>query len=164
MKIPNEQPSGRTTIIYCDGACIGNPGPGGWAALIKTMDGEVEVGRTELWGEEPARTTNMRQEMLGAIHALGAIPEGTCATLHSDSQVLIKGMTEWLPGWIARGWRNAKKEPVANKDLWQELVALAAARVIVWTWVKGHAGQPDNERVDQLASTAAIAAQKAIHV
>jgi ribonuclease HI len=133
-------------LIYTDGACIGNPGPGGYAALIL-------VGNTEqvITGSDPS-TTNNRMELMAAIQALEALPEGLSAVIHSDSQYVIKGMTEWLVGWKRRGWRTGDKKPVLNQPLWERLDALASEREVTWTWVRGHDGHELNERVDKLAS------------
>ena len=135
-------------IIHTDGACSGNPGPGGWGAILRSGD-KVK----ELSGGEPS-TTNNRMEMLAAIRALEAVKPGYSGsiTLHTDSTYLLKGITEWLPGWKRRGWKTAAKKPVKNADLWQELDALNAARDVDWRWVKGHAGDPGNERADELAN------------
>src|SRR5918993_5719440 len=122
------------STIYTDGACIGNPGPGGYAALI-VIDGKEQI----ITGGNPA-TTNNRMEMTAAIKALEALPTGTTGTLRSDSQILIKGMNEWLTGWKAKGWKGATRKPVANQDLWLQLDALNAERSITWQWVRGHAG------------------------
>ena len=134
--------------IWTDGACSGNPGPGGWGALLKS--GERE---RELFGGA-AETTNNRMEMTAAIEALRAIKPAYAGTvvLHTDSTYLLKGITEWLPGWKRRGWKTAAKKPVKNADLWQSLDALAAGRDIDWRWVKGHAGVEGNERADALAN------------
>jgi ribonuclease HI len=135
--------------IFTDGACLGNPGPGGYAALILIGgDERVITGRD-------SDTTNNRMEMVAAIKALEAVPVGTRATLYSDSQLLIKGMNEWLTGWKAKGWRNSQRQPVANQDLWHRLDTLNADRLITWIWVKGHAGHVQNERVDGLADAEA---------
>ena len=135
--------------IFTDGACKGNPGPGGWAALLR-------MGRTEkeLTGSEPD-TTNNRMEMTAAIRALKALKRPCGVALHSDSKYVIDGITKWISGWEKRGWKNAAKKPVANADLWRELVEAAAPHRIEWIWVKGHDGHPENERVDALASAAA---------
>jgi ribonuclease HI len=140
--------------IYTDGACSGNPGKGGWGALLR-CDG-VEK---ELSGYEPM-TTNNRMEMMGVIKALEALKKPSTATIYSDSQYVIKGMTEWLKGWKAKGWKTASKAPVKNVDLWQQLDALAALHTLKWQWVKGHNDHPENERVDALAR-AAIGARNA---
>ncbi len=132
--------------IYTDGACKGNPGPGGWGALLVSGDNEKE-----LFGGE-ASTTNNRMEMMAVIQALGALKRPCQITLHTDSQYVLKGMTEWLPGWKAKGWKTASREPVKNVDLWQTLEVAAKQHQIEWVWVKGHAGHPGNERADQLAN------------
>jgi ribonuclease HI len=145
---------GSMIEIYTDGACSGNPGKGGWGALLR-CDG-VEK---ELSGYEPM-TTNNRMEMMGVIKALEALKKPSTATIYSDSQYVIKGMTEWLKGWKAKGWKTASKAPVKNVDLWQQLDALAALHTLKWQWVKGHNDHPENERVDALAR-AAIGARNA---
>lgn len=139
---------GSMIEIYTDGACSGNPGKGGWGALLR-CDG-VEK---ELSGYEPM-TTNNRMEMMGVIKALEALKKPSTATIYSDSQYVIKGMTEWLKGWKAKGWKTASKDPVKNVDLWQQLDALAALHTLKWQWVKGHNDHPENERVDALARAA----------
>ncbi|MDO8384980.1 MAG: ribonuclease HI [Polaromonas sp.] len=135
-------------VIYTDGACKGNPGPGGWGALM-TADGKVK----ELFGGELA-TTNNRMEMMAVIEALSALKRPCRVTLHVDSQYVLKGMTEWIKGWKARGWRTAAKEPVKNVDLWQKLDGLVtgSGHKIEWIWVRGHDGDPGNERADVLAN------------
>lgn len=131
--------------IHTDGACLGNPGPGGWAALL------IHEGRErELAGGE-ALTTNNRMEMLAAIMALEALKSPCQVVLSTDSQYVQKGIGEWLPNWIRRGWKTAGGEPVKNKDLWQRLQLAAAPHKVQWKWVKGHAGHVENERVDKLA-------------
>ncbi len=131
--------------IHTDGACLGNPGPGGWAALL------VHEGRErELAGGE-ALTTNNRMEMLAAIMALEALKSPCQVVLSTDSQYVQKGIGEWLPNWIRRGWKTAGGEPVKNKDLWERLQLAAAPHNVQWKWVKGHAGHVENERVDKLA-------------
>lgn len=134
--------------IYTDGACKGNPGPGGWGVLLKS--GTVEK---ELFGGE-AGTTNNRMELMAVIMALEALKRPCRITLHADSQYVLKGITEWLTGWKARGWKTASKQPVKNVDLWQRLDALVsgAGHKIDWRWVKGHDGDPGNERADALAN------------
>ena len=138
---------GRVTI-YTDGACLGNPGPGGWAALV-IADGTVR----ELSGYEP-QTTNNRMELRAAVEGLRALDDGTEVDLHTDSQYLRTGMAEWLARWKRNGWRTADKKPVKNVDLWQELDALAQRHAVRWHWVRGHAGHPENERCDALANDA----------
>ena len=132
--------------IYTDGACKGNPGPGGWGALLRW--GEHE---RELFGGEAA-TTNNRMELMAVIRALQALERSTRAVVHTDSQYVHKGITEWLPAWKARGWKTADRKPVKNADLWRELDALVVQHVIEWRWVRGHAGHPGNEHADVLAN------------
>ena len=135
--------------IHTDGACLGNPGPGGWAALL------IHEGRErELAGGE-ALTTNNRMEMLAAIMALEALKSPCQVVLATDSQYVQKGIGEWLPNWIRRGWKTAGGEPGKNKDLWERLQLAAAPHKVQWKWVKGHAGHVENERVDKLARAAA---------
>ena len=136
-------------VIYTDGACKGNPGPGGWGAILRADDGTEK----ELFGGEVA-TTNNRMEMMAVIEALSALKRPCHVILHVDSQYVLKGMTEWLQGWKAKGWRTAAKQPVKNVDLWQRLDALVhqSEHRIEWQWVKGHAGDPGNERADALAN------------
>jgi ribonuclease HI len=135
-------------VIYTDGACKGNPGPGGWGAVLRSGSTEKE-----LYGGEMG-TTNNRMELMAVIQALKALKKPCAVDLHVDSQYVLKGMTEWLPGWKAKGWRTAAKQPVKNVDLWQALDALVngAGHSIKWTWVRGHAGDPGNEQADQLAN------------
>ena len=132
-------------VIYTDGACSGNPGPGGWGAILIWGDREKE-----LCGGEPA-TTNNRMEMMAAIQALEALNRPCRVELHTDSQYLMKGVTEWLAGWKARGWKTASKEPVKNVDLWRRLDEARLRHQVDWRWVKGHAGHELNERADALA-------------
>jgi ribonuclease HI len=136
-------------VIYTDGACKGNPGPGGWGVLLRSPDGSEK----ELCGGELG-TTNNRMEMMAVIEALGALKRPCAVVLHLDSQYVLKGITEWLVGWKAKGWKTAAKQPVKNVDLWQRLDALVATtgHSIDWRWVKGHAGDPGNERADALAN------------
>ena len=140
-------------IIHTDGACRGNPGPGGWGVLL-SWNGS----RKELSGAEAA-TTNNRMELTAAIMGLTALKRPSVATVQTDSQYVIKGITEWLPSWKARGWRTADRKPVKNQDLWERLDQLAAQHTLRWQWVKGHAGDPGNERVDELANLAIDAMQ-----
>ncbi len=138
-----------TVVIYTDGACKGNPGPGGWGVLLRSADGaEKELSGGELG------TTNNRMEMMAVIEALSALKRPCRITLHIDSQYVLKGITEWLQGWKAKGWKTASKQPVKNVDLWQRLDTLVstAGHTIDWRWVKGHAGDPGNERADALAN------------
>jgi ribonuclease HI len=132
--------------IYTDGACRGNPGPGGWGALL--MMGEHE---RELHGGEP-QTTNNRMELTAVIRALEALKRPVKARIYTDSQYVRKGILEWMPNWKARGWKTADKKPVKNQDLWVALDALANTHDLEWHWVKGHSGNVGNERVDQLAN------------
>jgi ribonuclease HI len=134
--------------LYTDGACRGNPGPGGWGALL-IAGGE----RKELSGAEPA-TTNNRMELMGAIGGLSALKRRCRVQLYTDSKYVLLGVTEWLPQWKARGWRTAARQPVKNQDLWERLDAAAAAQDIDWHWVKGHSGHDGNEYVDRLANLA----------
>jgi ribonuclease HI len=132
--------------IFTDGACKGNPGPGGWGALLRMGQHERELSGGE------ADTTNNRMELTAAIRGLSALKEPCSVELYSDSKYVLDGMTQWIHGWQKRGWVNAKKEPVRNADLWRELIDAAAPHSVSWHWVKGHSGHPENERVDQLAS------------
>ena len=132
-------------VIYTDGACSGNPGPGGWGAILISGDHE-----REMCGGEPD-TTNNRMELMAAIQALEALKRPCTVELHTDSQYLRQGITEWLPGWKARGWRTASKAPVKNDDLWKRLDLARQRHTVDWRWVKGHAGHPLNERADGLA-------------
>ena len=140
----------KSIEIHTDGACLGNPGPGGWAALLRWRGIERELAGGE------ADTTNNRMELMAAIAALEALKEACDATLHTDSQYVRQGITEWMPNWIRRGWKTAGGDPVKNRDLWERLHAANAKHKVDWRWVKGHAGDPDNERVDQLARAAAV--------
>lgn len=141
-------PPRKQVTIYTDGACSGNPGPGGWAALLiyGNQEREISGGETE--------TTNNRMEMMAVLQALKKLKEPCQITLVTDSQYVLKGMTEWVHGWQKRGWKNAEKKPVKNVDLWEALIAAAKPHHIDWQWVKGHAGDVNNERVDALAVAA----------
>lgn len=134
--------------IYTDGACRGNPGPGGWGALLRFNGTEKE-----LYGAE-AHTTNNRMELMAAIQALRALTRRCRVRLTTDSKYVQQGITEWLPGWKRKNWLNAARKPVKNADLWQQLDEVSARHDIDWHWVKGHAGHPENERADQLANRA----------
>ena len=136
----------RTVEIYTDGACRGNPGPGGWGALLK-------AGRHEktLYGGAES-TTNNRMELTAAIRALEALTRSSTVVLHTDSRYVMDGIESWLPNWKRRGWKTAAKKPVKNQDLWQALDAQAARHTIRWVWVKGHSGDPGNEKADELAN------------
>ena len=138
----------KVVEIYADGACKGNPGPGGWGALLRT--GGVEK---ELYGGEAA-TTNNRMELTAVIRALESLKRRCRVRLYTDSQYVQKGISSWIHDWKRRAWRTADKKPVKNVDLWQRLDALAAAHDVEWHWVKGHAGHPENERADALANRA----------
>lgn len=140
--------------IFTDGACSGNPGPGGWGAILRAGKAEKE-----LWGGEPS-TTNNRMEMLAVIRALQALKRPVAAKVYTDSQYVQKGMTEWLQGWKQRGWKTAGKEPVKNEDLWRELDTLSSQHSLEWVWVKGHAGHAENERCDVLARQGAEASRR----
>jgi ribonuclease HI len=131
--------------IFTDGACSGNPGPGGWGAILRYGEHEKE-----LFGGEPD-TTNNRMELTAAIMALEALKRPTSVTLHTDSQYVKQGMTLWLRGWKAKGWKTASGAPVKNIDLWKRLEAALAPHTVDWQWVRGHAGHPENERADVLA-------------
>ncbi len=136
--------------IFTDGACKGNPGPGGWGVVLRMGHHEKELS-----GSEPA-TTNNRMELTAVIKALGALKQPCEVHLHTDSRYVIDGITGWVFGWQKNGWKNAAKKPVANADLWQELLAAVRPHQIQWIWVKGHDGHPENERADKLASDAAL--------
>ena len=139
--------------IFTDGACKGNPGPGGWGAILR-LDRAGDLIEKELSGGAAA-TTNNRMELTAAIRALEALKEPCAVTLFTDSRYLIDGITKWIEGWKRKGWINAAKKPVANADLWQALETAAARHQVAWHWIKGHAGHPENERADRLASAAA---------
>ncbi len=136
----------KTVNIYTDGACKGNPGPGGWGAVL-----EYEGRERELFGGE-SPTTNNRMELTAVIEALNALKRPSRVVLHTDSQYVQKGITEWIRGWKARGWKTAAKEPVKNADLWRKLDEVVRSHDIEWIWVKGHAGHVGNERADALAN------------
>ena len=137
-----------TVEIYTDGACRGNPGPGGWAAFLSVDGREKEIAGAE------ALTTNNRMELTAVIRALESLRRPVSARVFTDSQYVRRGITEWLTAWKARGWLTADRKPVKNQDLWQRLEEVAAAHRIEWRWVPGHAGVPGNERVDRLANQA----------
>ena len=136
--------------IFTDGACKGNPGPGGWGAVLRTGGHEKELS-----GHAPA-TTNNRMELTAVIEALGALKSPCAVALHTDSRYVIDGITKWIFGWQKNGWKSAAKKPVLNVDLWQALLTATKPHKISWHWVKGHAGHPENERADKLASDAAL--------
>lgn len=131
--------------LYTDGACSGNPGPGGWGAILRFKDKERELKG----GEAP--TTNNRMEMMAVIQGLTALKRPCTVAIYTDSEYVKKGMTEWIRGWKARGWKTADKKPVKNEDLWRALDEAAARHQVSWHWVRGHSGHPENERADQLA-------------
>lgn len=139
------KPDLQTVEIFCDGACSGNPGPGGYGAILRYGRHEKEIsgGAKE--------TTNNRMELSAAIEALRLLTRPCSVTITTDSQYLVKGMTEWIAGWQRKGWRNSKKEPVVNRDLWELLLELTRPHIVQWKWVRGHAGHAENERCDQLA-------------
>lgn len=139
---------------FTDGACKGNPGPGGWGVLLRDAAGERELFGGEL------QTTNNRMEMTAVIAALAAVAEGSVVRLHTDSQYVQKGITEWIHSWKRRGWKTADNKPVKNLDLWQRMDALAARHRVEWVWVKGHAGHDGNERADRLANRGVSAAAR----
>jgi len=134
-------------VIYTDGGCDPNPGPGGWAALI------LHAGRRQELSGAEMHSTNNRMELMAAIEALRALPQPAMVELYTDSQYLMRGITEWMPKWLAKNWR-ATNGPVANKDLWQELLAASKDHQVEWHWLRGHAGNPENARVDQLCRLA----------
>lgn len=146
---PANDPAMKQVDIFTDGACKGNPGPGGWAAILR-----MGAHEKELTGGQVA-TTNNRMEMTAILRGLSALNEPCAVTVHTDSRYVIDGMTQWIFGWQKRGWLNAAKKPVANEDLWRELIAAARPHKVSWEWVKGHSGHPENERCDALASAEA---------
>jgi ribonuclease HI len=137
-------------FAYTDGACSGNPGPGGWGALLIARNGDTVVKERALKGGE-ADTTNNRMELLAAITALETLDRPTQMTIVTDSSYVKDGITSWIHGWKKRGWKTAAKKPVKNEDLWRRLDAAVARHDVIWEWVKGHAGHPENERADELA-------------
>src|SRR5215475_7244889 len=150
--------SSKVVEIYTDGACSGNPGPGGWGAVL-TYDGHER----ELHGGEAAPTTNNRMELMAAIQALESLTRPSVVHLHTDSVYLRSGITSWLNSWKRNGWRTASKQPVKNEDLWRRLDAAAAKHDVHWLWVKGHAGNPGNERADALANRGMTEARGRTH-
>ena len=141
--------------IFTDGACRGNPGPGGWGALIRYAAGEQELS-----GAEPA-TTNNRMELTAAIMALREAPAGSSVDIYTDSKYVMDGLNDWMPAWKKRGWKTADKKPVKNIDLWQRLEAAIKPHHVHWFWIKGHAGHPENERADALARAGIAEARRA---
>jgi len=140
-------------IVFTDGACRGNPGPGGWAALIRDDSGDSMVSGAE------QDTTNNRMELMAAIEGLAAVAAGSHIHLTTDSQYVRQGITSWITGWKRNGWKTAARKPVKNQDLWQRLDATVETREVSWFWVKGHSGHPDNEKVDEGANLAIDAMQ-----
>jgi len=148
-----------TMYVYTDGSCLGNPGPGGWGAILR--DGQDLLDRDwEISGGEPD-TTNNRMEMTAAIMALETIDGPRSIRLHTDSKYVMDGIKQWMPNWKRNGWRTANRKPVKNVDLWQRLDAAVTSHVVEWFWVKGHSGHPENERADALAVAAAEEIQAA---
>lgn len=135
--------------IYCDGACLGNPGPGGWAALLVAVRSNKRHEKI-LFGSEEL-TTNNRMELTAAIEGIRALKRRSKVRIYSDSQYVVKGMKEWIHNWILKDWKTSSRKPVENVDLWQVLSAISSEHDISWHWVKGHAGHPENERVDEIA-------------
>ncbi|WP_285445693.1 ribonuclease HI [Xanthomonas sp. fls2-241-TYG-148] len=141
----------KSIEVHTDGSCLGNPGPGGWAALLRYNGREKELAGGE------ANSTNNRMELMAAIMALETLTEPCQILLHTDSQYVRQGITEWMPGWVRRGWKTSGGDLVKNRELWERLHAATQRHTIEWRWVKGHNGDPDNERVDVLARNQAIA-------
>lgn len=139
-------------FAYTDGACKGNPGPGGWGVVLRFRDRERELSGGEL------ATTNNRMELMAAIQALEALNRPCSVAICTDSKYLLKGITEWLPNWLRRGWRTAGRTPVKNVDLWQRLVVAQQSHCVEWQWVKGHSGHLENERADSLANQGLVTA------
>ncbi|QGX99415.1 ribonuclease HI [Roseovarius faecimaris] len=137
-------------FAYTDGACSGNPGPGGWGVLMRAMEGERILKERELSGGEP-ETTNNRMELLAAINALEVLERASAITIVTDSAYVKNGVTGWIHGWKRNGWKTSNKKPVKNVELWQRLDEAQARHNVTWEWVKGHAGHPENERADELA-------------
>lgn len=140
-----DTPAEATVELYTDGACSGNPGPGGWGCILRFKGTEKEL----YGGENP--TTNNRMEMMAVLSGLNALTRPCAVAVYTDSEYVKKGMTEWLRGWKARGWKTADKKPVKNDDLWKALDEAAGRHRVTWHWVRGHNGHPENERADELA-------------
>jgi ribonuclease HI len=145
----------HVVIIYTDGACSGNPGPGGWGAILRYGDHVREI-----CGGEAGPTTNNRMELTAAIEALECLTRSTVVHLHTDSSYLRNGITKWLAAWQRNGWQTSDRKPVKNVDLWQRLAAAAQRHDMTWVWVKGHAGDPGNERADALANQGMVEARR----
>jgi ribonuclease HI len=139
-----------TFELFTDGACLGNPGPGGWAYILRDSNGNEVVG-----SGGSLDTTNQKMEVTAVLRALESLTEPSIIEIHADSQYVTKGLTEWMDGWIAKGWKNAAKKPVANQHLWKPLADLLKIHQVTTNWVKGHAGHPENERCDTIASAEA---------
>jgi ribonuclease HI len=152
--LKKREAAGQAVHIHTDGACKGNPGPGGWGAVLQFGDEEREI----FGGER--ETTNNRMELTAVIEALTVLKRRCPVVLHTDSQYVQKGITEWIHGWKARGWKTASKEPVRNVDLWRRLDELASGHDIEWKWVRGHAGHAGNERADALANRGVAEAER----
>jgi len=146
-------PEGRHILIHYDGSCSGNPGPGGYAAVLRRMDGDTELRRKTVKGHEAEPTTNVRMEMTAAAAALEAVKPGEAEiiVIYGDNSLVTKGMTEWVSNWGRRGWKTSDGKPVANRDLWERLIAATVDKTVEWRWVKGHAGDTRNGEVDRLA-------------
>ncbi|NLC70960.1 MAG: ribonuclease HI [Desulfuromonadaceae bacterium] len=144
----NEISHGRVVEIFSDGACSGNPGPGGYGTILRWGDRQRELSGYE------SQTTNNRMELMGAIAGLEVLKRACRVRLTTDSQYLFRGMTEWIEGWRGKGWKNSRKEEVLNRDLWERLYQLCRKHQVEWVWVRGHAGHVENERCDQLAREA----------
>jgi ribonuclease HI len=152
--LSDEQPAITSVVVYTDGACSGNPGPGGWGAILMSGGHRKEISGGE------ADTTNNRMELSAAIGALEALKRPSKVALHTDSNYLKDGITKWIHGWKRNGWKTADKKPVKNEDLWKRLEIALKGHTIEWHWVKGHAGHPENERADELARMAIKALKK----
>jgi ribonuclease HI len=155
----SENAGAPRVVVFCDGSCLGNPGPGGWAALLQTT---TKTGPTEkLISGHADDTTNNRMELLAAIEALRLLNKSCVVELHTDSNYVVQGMKSWIHGWKTKGWKNSAGKPVENQDLWKELDDVSARHTVRWAWVRGHNGHPENERVDAAARDAAVAGRKA---
>lgn len=142
--------AGGVVEVFCDGSCLGNPGPGGWAALLRTRGRDGIVVEKMLSGGAPD-TTNNRMELAAAIHALQALKRSCTVRVTTDSNYVVQGMTSWIHGWQKRSWKNSAGKPVENQDLWRDLLAAGAPHTVTWHWVRGHAGHVENERCDEVA-------------